>query len=316
MKSISSTLAISSIALLAPAMADMAGQTINAYNSPGCSEANYYIPFDVGSGYPSCTTNDFSDPNFNQTSGGGYSIYFGVPQPDEGCKYFIRAPADVSNPGCGDVIGSFSNAICYLVDLQPPFDLNFCCGDSDCANAINPTKKRALPFGELANVTEGLTKTTKTKRDSIPSGCSWAAASETYTVPGSVDQVTATAACNDPNGCTISQSYAAGTSSTNTFNVEESTKIDLFDIVEETVTFGYSYAYTTSETDTVQISYTVPSGGNGYITFTPTLVCSDGAFNGCESLDSGLTGSGTVCVPRKLNNGQMLDGTINFVEAN
>ena len=77
-------------------VADLSGVAINAFNSAGCSEGNYFTPFSLGSGYPSCTQNYLSDSSYTTTPGGSYNIYWGVPQPDPGCKVFIRAPADLS----------------------------------------------------------------------------------------------------------------------------------------------------------------------------------------------------------------------------
>lgn len=96
--------------------------------------------------------------------------------------------------------------------------------------------------------------------------------------------------------------------------MDETTEVGFLDIVSESIDLGYSYTSEQSTSTTIQISYDVPSGATGYLTFTPTLICTQGALSGdcADGLPAG--NQGNACFPAMLSDGKTPDGTTNLVQ--
>lgn len=118
------------LAMAPSSLADMGQAEFVAYNAPGCDNNGYYQNLGVALGYPDCSVlQDFDDPNYNKTANAGaLDIYWGIPDPDPGCNFFIREPhTTVDSPGCGTVVEFVSKSGCYHVPVTTPFELNWVC---------------------------------------------------------------------------------------------------------------------------------------------------------------------------------------------
>jgi hypothetical protein len=126
------------LAMASSSVADMTQASFIAYNAPGCDDNDYYQNLGAGQGYPDCgVLQVFDGENYNTTPNAGeLDVYWGIPDPDPGCTFFIREPhTTVDSPGCGTVVESVTQAGCYHVPLTAPFELSWVCDTTIASEA-------------------------------------------------------------------------------------------------------------------------------------------------------------------------------------
>jgi hypothetical protein len=116
--------------------------------------ANNRFALDPRQGFPSYTT--ISKPSFPgaeaATGGGGWSVWWNIPQPPSGCRYQVMLPYRQSSsmagyPGGNEII-NVGREGCYFGSIPTDSDvlLASCCGSADCQRAsLNSTSLLSTP---------------------------------------------------------------------------------------------------------------------------------------------------------------------------
>ncbi|SPO42329.1 uncharacterized protein PSANT_00012 [Moesziomyces antarcticus] len=91
--------------------------------------------------YPACAVYDSGnsltdnfDPPFNKQLS-TWETYWNIQNFTPDCATIVRSPADVSEPGCGKVVGVFRNPVCAPIFVEATYMLSSCCGTAECNEA-------------------------------------------------------------------------------------------------------------------------------------------------------------------------------------
>ncbi|KAH6643479.1 hypothetical protein BKA67DRAFT_665285 [Truncatella angustata] len=108
----------------------------------GCGDCPVSIT-SIGTGYPDCaiynSVDVFGNQGFDEEKN-FINAFLDVPQQDESqpCFIIFKSPADLQQPGCGEIQKTFQDATCGDIKLDTTFMVQFCCGNGDCAAAGIP----------------------------------------------------------------------------------------------------------------------------------------------------------------------------------
>ncbi|KAL8905960.1 MAG: hypothetical protein Q9171_006471 [Xanthocarpia ochracea] len=97
--------------------------------------------------YPQCSV--YSSTAFKgaeSKEGGGYDVWWNVPQPGPGCQVIVMSPVgqDVPGTNCGNVVMAQKSAGCFHTHLDDTFMTQYCCGEGDCSKAGIGGAKRSI----------------------------------------------------------------------------------------------------------------------------------------------------------------------------
>ncbi|THY95088.1 hypothetical protein D6C92_04571 [Aureobasidium pullulans] len=271
-----------------------------------------------GTGYPQCVVYDsatvFASGNLAAAETGGYTIFFDIAQPNEGCTTIVKSPADTQVQACGTTIGTFKNAACTSLNIKETFMVQFCCGQGDCAAAgvsAPPGDKRDLvyrvPSAEAGGLSAAMlmyqngTIIPPAKAGPMPASsrldrrddCSYTADGQAYTRPADNTQLVTKKSLTGPADVEIS------TSRTQEWSTSISAGVNILEIVSSSVSFEFSE----SVTDSTSFTFPIPSGQTGRVGFTANLRCTKGTI----SCSDGSSYYGETCSPIKTDG--ELDGT-------
>lgn len=248
-----------------------------------------------GTGYPACVTYDTNTivggEGFTGDGSGGYTAYFNIAQPGQGCATIIKSPANTDLPGCGVTVGGFKNAICAAIDLKETFMVQFCCGSGDCtaagvgARSIRGIDYRSLNIGrgatlQFANGTEieplqiGFPPEVEEPAKAIKkraSCSSYSANGDIYTIPAPNTQIVG----ENLNGGTGGATFAV----TATREQSSSTTIETGANVLDIISASLSVTFEQSISDSKAYTFNIPAGQSGQLGFTSTLQCTDGMLH-------------------------------------
>ena len=79
---------------------------------------------------------DNFDPPFNKQLS-SWETYWNIQNFTPDCATIVRSPADVTEPGCGKVVGVFRNPVCAPIFVESTYMLSSCCGTAECNEATN-----------------------------------------------------------------------------------------------------------------------------------------------------------------------------------
>jgi len=120
----------------------------------GLNGVDNVFQLDKAQGFPNYTT--IKAPKFpgaEATTGGGWNVYWSIPQPASGCRYqvmlpFRQASGTVGYPGGNEII-NVGRQGCYFGNIPTDSDvyLSYCCGSADCQKAsLNSTSLLSNPL--------------------------------------------------------------------------------------------------------------------------------------------------------------------------